>query len=507
MWQREIDSWSRRFDVSPEFTRRLLMVSAVIFVVTFAARHPYVLSPAWSFDSYNNWLEWPSAALFLQQGRPGQFALLEVLKALGVERNAAAGLLQGLGLLALAATTPLLFASFADRAQKLSFAGLAAAGSIFMLHPFQAEILTFAEASFFASLASALCIAGVAYVARRPTHWSIGALVIAASLSVYQLAINYACMMLIFGVVLSILDRERHEPLAASFRRPLYGCAALVSGTLIYFVSAKLISAALGIAPEGRAQLISIELLPQRATEALALIQEIAARPLFLDLPAPAYGLLIGAGVGWIAAIVAGFRRGIVTGILASAAVPALIVASVGIVLVGASWWPVPRVLGGVVLFFAMGIYLLVATAPAGPWRWSTLLLVLPVLLASSVVGYRIHADQVQVNQHDRFLAQVIYQRLIETPGYKETTPLVIVNQRMRWSHPVSVHTVKGKGDMNMSAFQVSWATRGLFALSTGRALAFATPTDEDLARCENSPPWPDRGAILVSEARAVVCL
>lgn len=499
------ESWLEPSSKAPDYWAYVTKASLAVIALTVVLRLPFLIDPGWSVDSYSNWTRWPDATLFMQQGRPGQYLMVQLFEAFGIDRNASAGLLQGLGVVLLAAAAPLLFLGSGRISERKSILALTLGGVLFTTHPFQAEILTFPEASFFASFASALGIAGIAIAAHRRALWWVGALLFAAALSVYQLVINYAAMMIVFGAVLALHDKHVSEPLSRALRGPLHGVLAFATGLVLYLASTSVASKLSGVARDGRAQLIGVDQIAERASQFHVALVDILRHPLIIDLPPAELLLALCVVAGWLMLVASCFRRSGVAGFVALASLPALVLASFGIVLAGANWWPVARVLGGTTLFMSMGLFALVIGMQQGLPRRLTASLGGIVIVSASLVGFRIHADQEQVNQHDRFLAKAIYQRLIEKPGFEESMPIALVNLRMRWTHPIGVKTVKG--DMNISAFSTSWSPPGLFALATGRKLNFAAPAEDDSIRCEAAKPWPSTEAIILERGRAIVCL
>lgn len=486
---------------------RVFAAGLLTALIALVARSNFILQPAWSVDSYNNWLGWPGLDLFVQQGRVGQYLMIAALESFGFDRNSSASVLQGLGVAIFALIAPFMLAAF-SRQERLPILPLVIAASLFVLHPFQAEILTFPEASFFPAVACALGVASITLVAHNQRLWWLGSLLLLAALSIYQLVLNYACIMVLFGLVLAWVEASTKT---GSFRekdavRPFASSALTISAALfLYLLGNKVITFTLKADQEGRAQLIGIADLEIRVDQVVSLAQELLRMPLLIDLPIPSILLWATVVFGWAFFLLKVVRNRTVSMVVPLSVLPMIALASLGVVLVGSTWWPVPRVLGGVTLVMACGMHLAL-TLPTPKWlRRGVIVTSLLVITTSIAVSHRIHADQLQVNSHDRYLAQLIYQRLIETQGFSEELPLVITNTRMLWTHPVAVRTVKG--DLNISAFSVPWSTAGLFALSTGRRLDFKNPDEQDEEMCTALAPWPSPEAVVVLPDKALICL
>jgi hypothetical protein len=487
------------------FAERIAASGAIVMVIALMARYPFVLAPGWSVDSYANWMGWPGRDFFIAQGRPGQYLMVGLLNALGFERNASAGLLSGIGLAMFAFVSPLLLAAFC-RDSVPSIPALVLASLVFVLHPFQAEILTFPEAAFFPNFATSMGIVAIALVARRPKLWWLGAAMLALALSIYQLVLNYACMMVLIGVITVALQR----PAAAGgrvgdLRSSLASISAIAISVLCYAAIAAGLSRAYGVRNDGRGDLLAVSDVMKRVTEVNSLVGEIISKPLLIELPTASLltNLVVTLGVAIV--VLCALKKPVHVAVVAMLAVLALPVAALGIILAGATWWPMPRVLGGFALLVGASTYVVLAASRLRPLRYGAVAVVVGILMASMSIGYRVHADQAMVNEHDRFLARSIYTRLMQTDGYDEETRLVVVNRGMMWTHPVGVATLKG--DMNVSAFSVYGAIPNLFSVATGRRLRFDHPIEEELTECGSKSVWPSEEAVIIKSDRVVLCL
>lgn len=488
-------------------TRGLWAICTVVMVLCVLARLPFLVAPGLSIDSYTNLDGWPSLERFASQGRFGQYLLFHGLEAIGVDPETFATLFQAFGVLAFAFCAPLFFTAFSKRLLDNRL-GIILASLLLVLHPFQAEILTFSEASFTALLAVAMGIASIYIVARFPRRWWVGVALLVFALSLYQLVLNYVCLMVMLGALQ--VHVEGHGPLRdrwQAYRPVLAAAVTVIAGLVTYLVINKALLVALDVPLVGRGQTLAFDQLGQRWLDIKSFCGWLLPHPLFLA-PGKAIALIFWAFVlvGWCLGLAQVVRRWKQESPVAVLIILAMPVAGLGVVLAGATWWPAPRVLGGVVVLFAIGCYWLFASDRQ---TWVKVLagtVAGIILLASIAIGHRIHSDQRLLNTHDGFLAEQIYSAVRSRAEFTEQTPVAIVNNTLKWSHPASLRTTWM--DMNISAFSVPSAARARIALSTGRLLNIRQATDEEAATCTRAATWPDAGFVhSAADGGVLVCL
>lgn len=486
---------------------QLLLTCLVVAGLTTLARLPFVLSPGLSTDSYAYLQGWPTLEQLFSQGRFGQFLVFKLLGAFAIDPLAFATLLQGVGLAVFAFSTPLMFTAFADRRQRrLGATGLAAL--MVTLHPYSAEILTFSEASFTAQLACAMGVAAIFIVATRPRFWWLAWIMLVAALSMYQLLINIAALMILLGIIQTYLRAGGSLRGECVAYRPLFYAILVLGGALVaYLCIHKSLVTALGISEVGRAGFLPLDKLYLRAQEIVSLGGFLWQRTLLVAYGSAAKGLFWGmVASGWLLLLLRLLvrpRMGSVLPIIAMGLVPA---AAMGVIAVGKVWWPAPRVLGGVVLACAMGIYWVGWFAQGRLGRALVLVLGGILLLSFTAVGHRVHSDQLQLNAFDRLLAQRIYDEMIRTPGYTDQMPVAVVNRRLNWAHSMPLATAWM--DLNLTAFADKRALKGLLELSNGRTLNHVPAEPGDIEECAKHPAWPDPGFVLKRpEGGILVCI
>lgn len=493
-------------DTFAESSRQALQICIVVAVITLLARLPFLIQPGFSIDSYLAVLGSPNAGNFLQQGRFGQYLLLVGTESLGVDTRTLGTLLQGPGLACFAAAVPLLFMTFGTHTP-VPRMGVVLASLIITLHPFSAEMLTFPEASFAAHLSTALGILSVYLVARHPGRWWLSAVLLVVALSLYQMLLNYVGLMLLFGAVQLLLREDAAGRSIIDRLRPMrVPVLMVVAGVAVYLLIGKLVVAGAGIAVKGRSQLLALDALSLRMDEMGRLSAWLWKSPLIVS-EAPAAGILLwscsllgwAAFMGWL---LVRHSRASAVGLLITALIP---LAAIGIVGVTAAWWPVPRVLGGIVVAWAMGVYWLLVLSPPR-WRWVPAIPVALVLLGTAGVGHRIYNDQIKLNRIDRHLAGEIFRSLNTLPGYKNGTQVAIVNRNMQWAHPLPLST--SYMDMNMTAFAFNGTQKGVLQMTVGRPVNIINPTPAHALICDTIPFWPTAGFTAMTAAGdAVVCL
>ncbi|MBY6279165.1 glucosyltransferase domain-containing protein [Stenotrophomonas maltophilia] len=486
---------------------RLLQVCVAVTIITLLARLPFVVQHGLSIDSYFYVRGFPTMDQLFGQGRFGQYMVFMAGESIGFNALTFGTLLQGVGLLCFAASVPLLFTAF-DRTGQASRTGVIMASLMITLHPYSAEILSFSEASFTAQLATALGIGATFLAARRPERWWIGSVLLFAALSMYQLLLNYVALMLLFGT-LQILVRDRAASVLhwQRYRELMAPALMTVVGLGAYMVAYKLVIAGFGLSETSRSQLLPLTMAPSRYDELMQLSAFLWKRPYIVeDAPLASRLMWAGAGLGWLGFViwVAVKRpRQVLLCLLIAALVP---LAGIGVIAAGKAWWPVPRVLGGIVVVWAMGVYWLFFL---GRKRWQQWVVAVPIgvsLLGAAAVGHRIHSDQMLVNGYDKLLAAEIYHSLNQLPGFNDRVPISIVNRNMRWAHPARLPTAYM--DLNMTAFALTGAQQGVLRMTTGHELNTVEPTPDHIKVCEAIPSWPTKGfSALAPDGAAVVCL
>ena len=180
--------------------------------------------------------------------------------------------------------------------------------------------------------------------------------------------------------------------------------------------------------------------------------------------------------------------------------------ASLGLMFVTSTWWPVPRVTAQIAIFWA-GLFALSYLGASLKMRklivWSSALVVFSFIGISNHIA----SDQLRVNMRDRERINRILARLETVSSLDSLQGLVVVGGSAYYGIPMRT-TV---GDMNVSAFHHLWSKVGAFSEIAGRSFKYyGLPQhvlDAAAVECAKSPKWPAEGSVSVVDQNAIVCL
>lgn len=476
--------------------------------------------PAYSIDDYGidlrkQLMDSPS----LRQGRFGEALFNHTLQALGFEASYTHVVFVAFALITSAALGVLLVRHWALPTHGwLPFAVVALA----TLHPYTTEIFTFraglANISFVLALLTLLLV---------PRRWNgplllAGSAVFAIALSIYQGVFHYAVMIALVGTGLCLARwsaRARRGAPAAVARprlrvarllrhRQVGLMACMAAGTVAYVLINAAIFAALGVTRLERGQLLSLRELPQRVHDGALYLRErlVAFDPLISD---PARFLLLAIMAIAVVLLLRGAWPWRGRRLLAAGAALALLVAALlwtlGLRLVLQQFWPAPRIMSQVGIFWA-GILTMAHRASGQRVRQLLAILVFPALLSFVGSDNRILAEQRRINARDAAMANRIVARLEAIPGLAEAHEIAVVGGYV--TYPLLLRTIDH--DMNISAFGATWSRAAivrevsgldLYEVSSGPSMSLA------LAYCQGADPWPAPTAVAIRGQLAIVCL
>jgi hypothetical protein len=467
------------------------------------ARLPVFL-PGYSIDDYRLVLgEEVSLIGSMQQGRPIVPMVLALLEFFGIAPNLAMPL----------SSISLILAHL--------FAGLVVARamgvqnnrvvcttllSLFCLFPYHAEAFTFRTSCILVAIALFLVFAAFQSSLRSVHSWLFGALAIVTALSIYQSAINYVAIGLLFAGVSKLLFPELN---GISFHMVRLKSYLFFGSSVLYSLMIYAINRAYGV-QEGRfAVIATAEGFTRRFSEVRAAVYQIlaSAEPIVPFGPK----LLL-----WSALIVAvgsilseRFRREGSPAMFKSLCVLIFtaissVILTIGIAMVAKDWWPTPRIFahGGLALgcFVALGML-----AAKGPTKTAVRLVTILCLGAFVSLNQIALTEQLRVNQRDMAMANRIYQDLERRPDFDKIKSVVLSGGR--WWYHNSFRSVQG--DMNLSAFGASWAKVALLEEVSGvRFQAVSSQVEEQSSKmCAELPSWPDARSITTRDQTAIVCL
>jgi hypothetical protein len=477
------------------------------------------LQQGFGFDDYGFALHGGQGGLLLWQARTGGALLQGILERLRLE-SVHAGFVWVAALIAVLA----LFGTLVARQWGLHrrrAVGLPVAALI-AIHPYTCDTLHMRSA--IAPAATMLALLCLLLVPRVWTRRRLlgGILVFAVAVAIYGLALHYLVVVALVGAgvawgrYLAWGSRLRWSPRARALLRPrrilrhsssaLLACAA--GGTLLYAGSAAAFLAWRDVEVTARTRLLPAGDLGVRAGQVLHRLRGflVGADPL---LPPPAQWLLlmaVGLVVVGLLTRVASRPRPLAFAV-ALAAIAALasgLIASLGVLLVLAEFWPAPRIMASAAIVWA-GVFAL-AHHLWGPRIRRPLVALGAVVLATFVgIDNRILGDQLRLNRRDAQKANRIAMRLELAPGFSPQAPLVVVGASGPYPHSFATKTY----DTNVSAFGAAWARTPILVEATG--FRFAEPNEAQtavgIAHCRRVAPYPGPEAVVVRDGVAIVCL
>jgi len=489
-------------------------------VVTALAKGAAFL-PGYSIDDYHLVLQDTRPELALSQGRFGQSALLYILSLLDLEAHNAR-----IFFVAFAILISALLATRVVRFWNLGGAGWfpAAAAAIVSIHPFTTEIFTFRTA-----LGITMCALALLAPLLVPRRWTlagmaVGAFQFALALSIYQMVLPYCVMIVLMGTavglarVLAVGSASGWPPRVTallSWRKllrnrnaTLLACAAL--GTTLYMLVNALAVRLLHVTLDERFGFLSRDLIGERARAVWRvlvyrflgpspLLSQFSKWLLLLLFFAALAGLLLRARP-WLLQRQSALLLPAVVALLAVA-----VVWTLGIAMVPPIFWPVPRVMSHVGVFWA-GLLAISYRCFGRPAR--RFLALLSLLIVLSFIGSSNHIlnDQLRLNTRDAAKASRIVARLEALPGFSGTESVAV--NRTSPNYPLGFGT--NDMDMNLSAFSADWAKVSILREISGYDLKAAkdqVQKDAAAAYCREVKPWPGPQSVTLRDGLAIVCL
>jgi len=390
-------------------------------------------------------------------------------------------------------------------------------------HPYTAEIFTFRAAIGIALFP--LAILSLLLIPRRGSPWlmAAGSVLFAAALSIYQLALHSCLMIVSVGAaiwltrylvlgsahgwpkrVVSLLSIRR---LARHRNTALLGCAIL--GAVLYTASSVALVAGLRMSLSTRTKIIPFHQLGERAHLVLAELEGrfLGPEPLLAPLTK---GMLLLVLMSALAGLLWRTRSWLRPRppLLATAIIALLLASlawSLGTLLLLAEFWPAPRIMAHVGIFWA-GV-LAIAHLCWGQ-RVRVALAMLAVFIVLSFVGSnnRVLDEQLRLNRRDAHRANRIVARLAALPGFSKVRYVTIAGGD--WGYPMRFETVDH--DLNISAFGAYWGKVNVLAEISGYDLQLATDGAQiqaAAAYCRGLEPWPGPRSVTIRDDLAIVCL
>lgn len=384
---------------------------------------------------------------------------------------------------------------------------------IIAAHPYTSEIITFRNIAIYHILAFALAAAAILVARFSAGRLAASALLFAASMTFYQVPLNYLSIFICFDVALRIIRGLRGDTAPEfSLKDPSFHARllAFVGGFVLYVVYLKI--ATYGHPPHPFSIPISLGEVPERLRTwgvklfvghfftgtiygNLMVPKAILYIPLFFigatlfelfRRPTDHFkGSLIAGAVVVIAPIIAGF-------------------AMLGIPLFFTIIWMPSRVMASIgVIWAGVAVVTLLVRDFIPRWVYAGALGL--VVFSFIAQDNQIFMDQMRVGVRDHNLAVRLVSRLEEMPNFADMKTIASVGRRSDAGAPIPTAT-HGFNDSN---FEYQWAVSPMLTELTG--LSLRSPYQPEIADaevyCKDQAKWPAPGSLVIRGPLAIVCL
>jgi hypothetical protein len=437
----------------------------------------------------------PDPGTMIGQGRPGQALLYAALRALGAHPVSSGTLLDWVAIALLAVTALALLRLWRIPPSPVAVLCVAIA----FIHPNLAETFTFRFTPVFLAAAMVLAVGGL--VLAREGRPVVGALLVAASFTIYQVTLNTVLTVVAIGVALDCARGSAAREALRSWARP---ALSVIAAALGYLVLQRLGSALMGPSAQGgRSAFLSPGALPDRLRQLGLVFERVLGGDRVLSTGALEGVQLLLLAAALTAAVVSAWRaRRRPEAVLIILAVAVSLATVVGVLAVLSEFWPTPRVLIAAGPFWA-GVLLLLATSSEGRWRPVAGVAGAVLLLAYAGIDHRVASDQVRLNVRELALASRIVGRLESLPGWQGVQRVAIVGRAR------AVPGIPQELDLNPSALSVSWSAAMLLREVTDRRVDQPSGPEQEQAerRCARVEAWPAAEAVSIDGPLAIACL
>lgn len=381
-------------------------------------------------------------------------------------------------------------------------------------HPYTSEIITFRNIAIYHILAFALGAVAVLISRLTPGRLVLSALVFAASLTFYQVPINYVSIFILFDAALRILRKLLNKDAVGAYTladRAFYArIITFLGGFIVYLVCLKV--ATHGMPPHPFSIPISLAEVPERVrTWGFRLFAGHFLTGTAYDNPLVSKAVLMIPLVMVGATILELFRRSTVhlgSSVLASAIVVATPVlagfATMGVSLFFTVVWLPPRVMASIGLVWAGVAVITLLVRDLIP-RQAYVAALGVVVFAFIAQDNQIFIDQLRVGVRDHNLAIRIVSRLEALPNYSQIKSVAGFGRRHDTGAPIPTAT----HGFNDSTFEYQWAISPMLTELTGIPLRapYQPEIDDGQAYCKDHAAWPAPEAVTIRGQLAIVCL
>jgi len=382
-------------------------------------------------------------------------------------------------------------------------------------HPYTAEILTFRNIAIYHVLSFTLGAAAILIARLSPGRLAASILLFAASLTFYQVPLNYVSIFICFDLALRIIRSlvgKSETPIAFSLKdRSFY--ARLITfwaGFILYFICLKIANH--GLEPHPFAIPIELSQVPERLrTWGVDLLVGHFLTGTVYDNP------LVPKAIMMIPLLFVGatlfellrrsphhFGRSILASAVALITPVLAGLAMLGIPLFFTIIWLPSRVMASIgVIWAGVAVTALLVQLVIPRQVYA---IALGVIVFSFIAqNNQVFIDQGRVGVRDHNLAIRLIAKLEEQPNYSDMKALAVVGRRADIGGSIATST-HGFNDSN---FEYSWATAPMLSELSGIPLRPANAPENEAAQayCKDRPAWPARGALVIQGELAIVCL
>lgn len=452
--------------------------------------------------------------LFFSQGRFAGWLILHLLDLFGVNPQGITPI-TGFSALAMQAALAVSAIRFIGYSSLLS---AVIAGSIMVLHPFSAEILTFRMVLpnyCFSMLFALFAIESIQPFRNTSTIRSISLSIVFAAISVifYQISLNYLIVIGAVGLLVSFCFDGKDTQNTINLRKSSFIliCISFLAGVINYLALAfAKILKIVTVVSDNRSSIVSPSDILIRAGEAMETLKVIYLHgspvvPKFLAVATFVILSIAALIIVHRLLYVRNLKLAISLGVAAGLAIPIL---TVGVIIILKSWWPAPRVLSQ--YSYIVGLLGLASldhcSLKLSRFNYKMLLaLVSSVLLGYILINNQIFADQKNLNAWDAQLANRLLTRIESLPNGEKVKYIKINGGH--WAYPKNLKTTHM--DMNISAFYPGYSKDKVINIALGTRMQLIEEHEARTSKeiCKDQPKWPKPGSIKILKKTAFVCL
>lgn len=381
------------------------------------------------------------------------------------------------------------------------------------IHPYQAEIFTFKISFFYATMAYFLGFLAFYFAEFKRLTFLLVIFCMAFALSINQAILNYFLLVISLSILLEILQQYKDNNFLNLYKllaniKLLPKCASICAGVFLYFLLNRFVLYITGITLVSRFSFISFYDISTRLIQLKDLLYLLffKSEPILPSFPKILMFILLFSVLCVITKRAYSLNKK--RAIFISLAYFLLFLAILGIIgvsLVIKEWWPVPRVLSSIGIFWAGIIAFLYLNVDNKLCR--AFILVCSTIIIFSFIGInnQIFTDQLRVNMRDFNKVNRMIARLESNPNFSQVKRVVIIGDNWAYKSPINT----AEGDMNISAFGCSWAKIHLLNEISGYKFEPATAEEYNKAKdlYQTAPKWPEPNSITVQGNLAIIYL